>query len=109
VFALSLPPGLELLSFSPYLFMAFSPVAGLLTGAFFPLAARISLGQLPEAGTVAGLFDGADHLGGLAGAACTGLIFMPALGMMHTALLVALLECAGLMGLALAFWGRRSS
>jgi spermidine synthase len=108
-FLLGLPASLGLLSASPPAFMLASSMAGFLTGAEFPLAARISLGTGARPGTVAGSLDAADHLGALAGAACTGLLLVPALGVVQTAAVVALLKCAALGGLVLAFTPERRS
>ncbi len=106
-FVLALPAVLGVLSFSPHAFMALAAAAGFLTGLLFPLAARISLAEGRSAGAVAGVLDAADHLGALAGAACTGLILVPAVGLVQTAALVALLKCAGLLGLVVALPERR--
>lgn len=103
VVILALPLAGRGLSFSPYAFMLLSPVAGFLTGSEFPLAARISLASGREAGTVAGIFDAADHLGALAGAALAGLLLVPALGVVQSAALLALMKCVSLVGLLLVF------
>ncbi len=104
-----LPACLGLLSFSPAAFVLLSPVAGFLTGVEFPLAARVSLAQGRAAGTTAGLLDAADHLGALAGAVCTGLLLVPALGIGRASSLVALLKCASLAALALALLPEREA
>ncbi|MFO8008322.1 MAG: hypothetical protein R6V05_11380 [Candidatus Brocadiia bacterium] len=105
---LALPAVLGLLSSSPHAFMALSAAAGFLTGLLFPLAARVSLGEGRSVAGVAGVLDAADHLGALAGAACTGLLLVPAVGLVHTGALAALLKCAGLLGLVIALPGGRA-
>jgi len=104
VFVLALPAVLGLISVSPVCFMATAAMAGWLTGTEFPLAARSGLMTGQNSAGVAGLLDAADHLGGLLGAACAGLLLLPALGIAQTASLVALLKCATLLGLVVAFW-----
>jgi len=104
VFILSLPIAAEALSFSPWAFMALSPVAGFLTGAAFPLAVRVALASGGEAGTVSGLLDSADHLGALTAAVCVGLLLVPALGIVQSAALLAVIKCASLLGVTVAVW-----
>ncbi|KPK57376.1 MAG: hypothetical protein AMK73_10245 [Planctomycetes bacterium SM23_32] len=101
---LAVVPAGRLLSFSPYAFMLLSPAAGLLTGAEFPLASRQSLLHGARSGTVAGAFDALDHLGALVGAACAGLLLVPAIGLVQTAALLALVKCFSLAGLLIAFF-----
>lgn len=96
---LALPLIGGLLSFSPYAFMLLSPAVGFLTGAEFPLAARASLASGRESGTVAGALDAADHVGGLVGAACAGLLLVPALGVVRCSALLGLVKCVSLAGL----------
>ncbi len=108
VYVLTLPLLCGLVSSSSGLFMALSPLAGFLTGAEFPLAARISLEAGGRAESVAGFFDAADHLGALLGGACTGLLLVPAWGVYPTGGLVALLKCAGLVSLLILFLPRRA-
>jgi len=105
VLILILPVAGALLSFSPHAFMLLSPMAGLLTGAEFPLAARLSLTGGREAGTVAATLNAADNLGALAGAACAGLLLVPALGVAQAAAALALVKCASLAGLVVALAG----
>ena len=102
VLALMLPAAAALLSFSPYAFMLLSLAAGFLTGAEFPLAARLSLGAGGRSGTVAGALSACDHLGALAGAAAAGLLLVPVLGVAHTAALLAVAKCAGILALVAA-------
>jgi len=110
VLVLSLPAVCSLLSFSPWAFMLLSPAVGFLTGSQFPLAARIGLRSGGRAGTVAGAYDAADHLGALAGAAWAGLLMVPALGVAQSAAVLGLLKCVSLAGLLLVLaraFGRR--
>ncbi len=102
VLVLSLPLVGGLLSFSPWAFMLLSPAAGFLTGSQFPLAARIGIRAGGQAGTVAGAYSAADHLGGLAGAAWAGLLMVPALGVPQSATVLGLIKCVSLAGLLLA-------
>jgi spermidine synthase len=103
VLLLALPAVVGVLSFSPYAFMLLSPAVGFLTGAEFPLAAGLSLAGGHEAGAVAGVLNAADSLGGLTGGAVAGLLLVPAMGLVQTAALLALVKCASLAGLVLAF------
>jgi spermidine synthase len=105
VLILILPAAGALLSFSPHAFMLLSPVAGFLTGAEFPLAARLSLTGGREPATVAATLNAADNLGALAGAACAGLLLIPALGVAQAAATLALVKCASLAGLVVSFAG----
>ena len=109
VFVLALPMLAGGLSFSPFAFMLLAGAAGFLTGSEFPLASRISLLSGREAGTVAGIFDAADHLGALAGAAWAGLLLVPSLGVIQSAALLALVKCISLVALVLAFVRTRPS
>ncbi|MCK4283082.1 MAG: hypothetical protein KAX44_02100, partial [Candidatus Brocadiae bacterium] len=109
VFVLALPMLARGLSFSPFAFMLLAGAAGFLTGSEFPLASRISLLSGREAGTVAGIFDAADHLGALAGAAWAGLLLVPSLGVIQSAALLALVKCVSLVALVLAFVRTRRS
>ncbi len=99
VLILALPVLAVALSFSPLAFMALSPLAGLLTGVEFPLAARLILGSGRGAAGTAATLSAADSLGALVGAATTGLLLVPALGCGQAAALLALAKCASLAGL----------
>ena len=103
---IALPVLLRALAVSPVAFVLLSPVAGLLTGGIFPLAARLSLTSGARPGTVAGLLDAADHGGALLGAAGMGLFLVPALGLGDSAAVLALAKCAGLAALAATLAGR---
>jgi hypothetical protein len=109
LFVLALPALGAAAAFSPVAFMILSPAAGFLTGCEFPLAARAGLRGGSDAGAVAGGFDAADHLGALTGAALTGLLLVPALGLARTAAVLALVKCASLVGLLAAPAGHRTA
>jgi predicted membrane-bound spermidine synthase len=109
---LGLPAAGALLSFSPHAFMLLSPMAGFLTGAEFTLAAQLSLASARGPATAgrdpaatAAVLNAADSLGALAGAACAGLLLVPALGVTQAAAVLALVKCASLAGLIAAFMG----
>ncbi len=65
--------------------------AGVLTGLYFPLAARLQMEVAGTPATVAGRINACDHLGALAGAGLTGLLFLPALGDLQTPVFLAFL------------------
>jgi len=65
--------------------------AGLLTGLYFPLAARMQTGGSGDPTAIAGRINASDHLGALAGAGLTGLLFLPALGDSQTPVFFAFL------------------
>ena len=81
-----------------WLYMLLGGVAGILTGAEFPVACRIGLGAGGRSGTVASLFDACDHGGSVVGAATTGLVLMPVLGLTGSAALLACIKVASLLG-----------
>ncbi len=73
-------------------------LAGGATGALFPVSSAAFLAAGDDAGTAAGRFAAADHLGGAAAALLAGVVLVPALGMRATGLLAAalvLLAAAG--------------
>lgn len=65
--------------------------AGLLGGVYVPAAAHALARHRIAAQKAGGGIELADHLGGSAGALLTGLVFLPILGTMRTALALALL------------------
>ncbi|MBN1341143.1 MAG: hypothetical protein JXQ73_00585 [Phycisphaerae bacterium] len=77
-------------------------VAGMLGGAAFPLAARVHMILDGRAGRSASAVDAADHLGACAGAALTGILLAPALGIAATCLLLGALKSAS--GISVAAW-----
>jgi len=97
---LALPAGMPVFVGSPWFFAALAVAAGVLTGGEFPLACRLGLDAGHETASVAGLFDAADHVGAVLGAALTGLVLMPAFGLASSSVLLACAKCASLLGLA---------
>ena len=78
-----------------YLLIALLGAAGFATGAQFPQAVALYLGGRGEAvGAGAGAIDCADHIGAALGAALTGVILLPVLGLWATAMLLACLKAA---------------
>ena len=77
------------------IFPLLAGVAGVLTGAVFPLAAAL-VGQ-GEAGRVAGLLYGADLMGGCVGALLASAVLVPVLGVVQTCWAVALVGGAGMV------------
>ena len=78
-----------------YLLIVLLGVAGFATGAQFPQAVRLYIGGREDAvGAGAGAIDSADHIGAALGAALTGVILLPVLGLWATALLLACLKAA---------------
>lgn len=73
--------------------------AGLLTGAYFPLACRLYAETGPGLLATAARMDAVDHLGALAGAGVTGVLLLPLLGIERTVLLLS----AGTMLLPVCF------
>jgi len=102
---LALPGLLGVLSKSPLLFVLVSALAGFVAGAEFPLACRLALGLGHRTATVSGVYDAADHAGGLLGAAATGLVLMPAFGLGASAVLLACAKAASLLAVAFASGG----
>ncbi len=74
---------------SMWLFLAAFFLCGMLTGAYFPAGAlRLAdAGQPPDASGAR--LEAFDHLGGAAGAALTGLLFLPFFGTSRTLILLA--------------------
>ena len=80
------------------LFMGLVFVAGLLTGAAFPLGARIYMRGVANLGRTAALADASDHMGASAGSLFIGVIAVPLLGIVSTCLVVAAMKlCTGLL------------
>lgn len=92
LFALGLA-GLVHLAPPVWAFPLLALMGGGLVGLVFPLAVACVQG---ESGQVAGQLYGADLLGGCLGAALTGSLLLPVLGIPHTCLAVALVGLAGL-------------
>jgi len=71
-------------------------LAGLLTGAEFPLAGGAYLASGTRLGKAAGKIDMADHAGAAFGALLIGLVLVPAIGIPRTLLILALLKLCSL-------------
>jgi spermidine synthase len=75
-------------------FPLLAAVAGVLTGAVFPVAAAFSVAGRATS-HIAGLLYGADLIGGCIGALAASIILVPVLGVVQTCLAVALVAGAG--------------
>jgi len=85
--------------------LALNALAGCLVGAQFPVANSIYLRRDPELSGTAGALYAADLLGGCAAALLVSVTLLPALGIVQTCLLVAVLKAGSL--LLVAARGRR--
>jgi spermidine synthase len=95
VLALCLPLGVPA---PEVVFPLLAGVAGVLTGAVFPLAAALYHSPARGAGDtgrVAGLLYGADLMGGCVGALLASVVLVPVLGVVQTCLAVALIAGLG--------------
>ena len=72
-------------------------VAGFLGGAHFPLANRILLEEQPQVGPTAGLVYGVDLLGSFLGCLLVGLVFIPAMGILQSLGILALLNMTAIL------------
>ena len=81
--------------------------SGTLTGLYFPAACRIHRPEGDQPLLNAARMDSLDHLGALAGAGLTGLVFLPVLGIDRTMLLFCGLAAAPPLWAALARWTRK--
>ncbi len=79
------------------LLLAMNVLAGLLVGAEFPLAGRILLESEESGSRVAGALYAWDLLGATVGAVAVSVVFLPALGLVETALLTALLKAGSFL------------
>lgn len=70
--------------------------AGFITGAEFPLASAIYLGQKDKIGEAAGVLYFADLAGGWLAGILAGALFLPVLGLFNTCILVAFLKISSL-------------
>ncbi len=84
------------------LLLAMNVLAGLLVGAEFPLANRILLGSGEIGSRVAGALYAWDLVGATVGAVAVSAVLLPALGLVETALLVALLKAGSFLLVARA-------
>ncbi|MBN2467427.1 MAG: hypothetical protein JXD19_04680 [Deltaproteobacteria bacterium] len=72
--------------------MALVLVSGVLTGTEFPLVGKILIDEKITLGRAAGLVDAGDHLGASLGAAFTGTVLVPLLGIHLSSLFIATLN-----------------
>ena len=103
-------PGLQRTGIPDLLHGALLLAAGAFTGGLFPVAAGVLLSRGRGIRETAGGLEAADHWGASAAALLGGVLYIPALGLIATAWLLAALEAAALAGVLLAsFRGRRTS
>ena len=76
--------------------------AGVITGSLFPAAAGVLLSERRGIRETAAGLEAADHWGAAVAALLAGIIYVPALGLIPTAWLLAALETAALAGVLLA-------
>ena len=74
------------------LFLGLSFISGFLTGAQFPLANKLYLGESRDLSQTAGLLYASDLLGGWFGGIAGAVVLLPVLGLSGTCLTVALLK-----------------
>ncbi len=110
-FAGILPFGIRVLSSAYFfptptvveiLFMLFVGIAGILSGAEFPLASAIYLRSQGELGKTAGLIDSADHIGAFCGSIGVGILFVPLLGITTSCYFISVLNASSVVFLLLA-------
>ncbi len=84
---------------SEYAFLALVWLTGVLTGAAFPLAAKVYLRRPAKASGAAARVNGFDNLGACAGALLSGVVFVPLLGLVSTCVILCVLDvsCATLL------------
>lgn len=116
LFILALPLGVEVCAAGklplPLLesaFMCLVLVAGILTGLAFPLAAKLHLGESQDVGRTAGAIDACDHIGACLGAAMTGVVLVPMLGIAGACALVAALKACSIVLLLLSAITKKST
>jgi spermidine synthase len=71
---------------------------GVVTGAVFPVSSAVRLRSGDDAASAAGRLESADHVGAALAALVTSVLFLPRLGFVRTAWLVAALLALGLAG-----------
>ncbi len=86
------------------LLLGMNLLAGALVGLEFPLANRIVAGEGPAGSRAAGALYAADLAGATVGAVVLAAVLLPALGLVETALLVALLKGGSLLLVGTASW-----
>jgi len=93
IFSISLPYTIGIATKNAFVFLAI--LAGLLTGAVFPIAARLHGSTIHE---TAGIIFSADYFGACLGSLLIAAFFLPLFGLKNVALLIA---CLNLLSLAL--------
>lgn len=78
-------------------FMGLVTLGGIITGAQFPLVAKLYLDRSSGIAATAGLVDAGDHFGAAFGALLSGSILIPILGMVATCGAIAVLNAACLV------------
>jgi spermidine synthase len=73
-------------------FSFMSLAAGFIGGTHFPLASRLLLSDQTGVGSTAGLIYGADLLGAFLGCLVVGLVLIPAVGMLQTLFVLAVVN-----------------
>ncbi len=81
------------------IFYMFAMLAGIGAGAQFPLAAKMAQPKGGAIGKTAGLIDWADHFGAFFGAALTGVILIPILGLTETCAIIAVVKTTSLVSM----------
>jgi len=71
--------------------------AGFLTGAEFPLAAKLYTKEKEKAGYAVGVLYAVDLLGGWLAGICTGVVFLSVLGLFQTCILLVIIKLSSLI------------
>jgi len=82
----------------PWLVAGWSGLAGVVTGAAFPVLLVAAAGPGGDERRSAASIEGADHLGAAFGALVTGVIWLPVYGITATCLIFAVIKVASLVG-----------
>ena len=80
-------------------FSLMSLLAGFIGGTHFPLANRLLLKGQSRVGPIAGLIYGVDLLGSFLGCLLLGLVFIPAVGILESLVILALVNIAAVLPL----------
>ena len=94
------PGGSEAYFLFKILFLTLSFISGFLTGAQFPLANKLYLGESRNLSRTAGLLYASDLLGGWFGGIAGAVVLLPVLGLTGTCLTVALLKVTSFIVIA---------
>jgi len=94
---------------SQLFFLSLIVLAGIICGVEFPLASGVFFQHSKRTGVTAGLVDGADHLGACVGAALSGTVLVPIIGLLRSCYVVALVSvaCMILIGVSILRERRR--